>query len=131
MKKEYKIIAAGCLYGFMEGNAKCIEENVIRRMKYEHGVEPDLVHISTSNPYSSLHKDGGTPFENDNYNLYPVITLSMKIDGVAWTITRDAQSEADRDKIREKTDSDWKPLWDCVSYEDYDNIKQLIEEGKL
>ncbi len=72
----------------------------------------------------------GNPIGPD-YNLYPVITLSMKIEGVAWTITRDAQSEHDRNLIREKTDPNWNPLWDCVSHEDYDSIKQLIEEGKL
>lgn len=129
MKKEYKIIAAGCLYGFMEGNAKFIEESVKKRLKYEYGIETDLVNISTNTPYKGIHV-AGYPIGTD-YNLYPVITLSMKIDGVAWSITRDAQSEHDRNLIRVKTDPDWKEDWDCVSYEDFENIKQLIEEEKL
>ena len=129
MKKEYKLVAAGCLWGFMEGNAKFIEESVKEQLKLRYDVEPDVVHISTSNPYKELHESESSPGEK--YNLYPVITLSMKIDGIAWSITRDAQSESDRGVIREKTDPNWKPLWDCVSYEDIENINKLIEEDKL
>jgi hypothetical protein len=125
MKKEYKIVAAGCLWGFMEGNAKFIEDSVKEQLKLRYDVEPEVVRIHTSQPYTE------TGDEWTAHLAYPVITLSMRIDGVSWSITRDSQSEADRGKIREKTDPNWKPLWDCVSYEDGENIKQLIEEEKL
>jgi hypothetical protein len=57
--------------------------------------------------------------------------VNMRIDDVSWSITRDTQSEGDRDNIRENSDPNWEPFGDSVSYEDGKNIVQLIEEEKL
>ena len=125
MKKEYKIVAVRCLYGFMEGNIRAIEDSVKEQLKLRYDVEPEILKIHTSQPYTE---------QGDNFKAnqaYPVITLSMRIDDVSWSITRDTQSEGDRDNIRENSDPNWEPFGDSVSYEDGKNIVQLIEEEKL
>ena len=121
MKKEYKLIGMGCLWGFMEGNVKSIEDSIKEKLKLEYDVEPEVVLITTAQPYN-----------NDFYNAtYPVITLSMSVDCLSWSIVRDCQSEAERSAIRAQTDPNWKVLWDDVSDEDFDRLTELINNDKI
>lgn len=102
LNKEYVEVLRGSLYGFMEGNFKSIEGHIMNRFKSEFGITPEFVEINVLSPYKNLDDLSSVDKEyygKDTTNMkkcvQPVIVLSARINGLAYSIVRDCQFESD------------------------------------